>query len=224
VTQTRRPRLPPRAPAHWQAALAVLALVGIFGMVVYQLSPRLSAAFVVLTIAVLASVRLARRRQLHGLTRVLALTLVGLVTAALALSVALIIAQLVYPDLMIEWMGTRPSPAGMLATAAVIWLSNVLAFAVWYWEIDAGGPAERHRGTYRSDDLVFPQRQRDFDGDDWVPDFLDYLFFAFNSATAFSPTDTLVMSRRMKVLMMCQSLISLAVLAVVAARAVNALA
>jgi uncharacterized membrane protein len=69
---------------------------------------------------------------------------------------------------------------------------------------------------------VFPQRQHE-GADDWMPDFLDYLFFAFNSSTAFSPTDTLVLSRRMKLLMMSQSLISLAVLAVVAARAVNAL-
>jgi uncharacterized membrane protein len=69
---------------------------------------------------------------------------------------------------------------------------------------------------------VFPQRQHD-GFDDWMPDFLDYLFLAFNSSTAFSPTDTLVLSRRMKLLMMSQALISLAVLAVVAARAVNAL-
>ena len=100
-----------------------------------------------------------------------------------------------------------------------------MLFAFWYWETDAGGPIERHRGgaPYQSADLVFPQRQHD-GTDDWIPEFLDYLFFSFNSSTAFSPTDTLVMSRRMKVLMMVQSLISLAVLAVVAARAVNALA
>ena len=69
---------------------------------------------------------------------------------------------------------------------------------------------------------MFPQRQHE-GADDWMPDFLDYLFLAFNSSTAFSPTDTLILSRRMKGLMMCQSLISLSVLAVAAARAVNAL-
>jgi hypothetical protein len=223
VTQARRALAHPRT-THWQPILAVLALVVIFALAANLVSPRLSAAFTALLVGLTISVTLARRQELHGLSRALALTLVGLVTAALAASVALVIGQLVYKDLLVEWLGSSPSPAGLLGFAALIWLSNVLVFAIWYWEIDAGGPVERHRGTYRSDDLVFPQRQRDFDADGWVPDFLDYLFFAFNSATAFSPTDTLVMSRRMKVLMMCQSLISLAVLAVVAARAVNALA
>lgn len=213
-----------RASTHWQAILAVLALIAIFVLIANQVSPRLGLAFAALLVGLTVSVTLARRRQLHGLSRALALTLVGLVTAALAASVALVIAQLVYGDLLVGWLGSSPSPAELLRNAALIWLSNVLVFAVWYWEIDSGGPTERHRGIYRCDDLVFPQRQRDFEAEDWLPDFLDYLFFSFNSSTAFSPTDTLVMSHRMKVLVMCQSLISLAVLAVVAARAVNALA
>ena len=99
-------------------------------------------------------------------------------------------------------------------------------FAFWYWEVDGGGPVERHTASsYRSDDLVFPQqRQHEGASQLWMPQFVDYLFLAFNSSTALSPTDTLVLSRRMKLLMMCQSLISLTVLAVVASRAVNALA
>lgn len=220
------PRLRPQLPAatHWQAILALLVLVAIFVLVANQLSPSLSILFAVLALGLTGSVTLARRRRRHELSRRLALILVGLITAALVASVALLIAQLVYPDALGAWMGSSPAPAELLRNATLIWLSNVLVFAVWYWEIDAGGPTERHRGVYRSDDLVFPQRQRDFEIDDWTPDFLDYLFFSFNSSTAFSPTDTLVMSRRMKLLMMCQSLISLAVLAVVAARAVNALA
>ena len=116
-----------------------------------------------------------------------------------------------------------PSPAALLRNAALIWLSNVLRVR----PLVLGGRRRRSgrratRGPTSSDDLVFPQRQhegaRRLDAR-----FLDYLFLAFNSSTAFSPTDTLVLSRRMKVLMMCQSLISLSVLAVVAARAVNAL-
>ncbi len=210
------------AAGHWQVPVAILALVGIFWLVASQLTPRITTAFVALAIVVLASVLVARRRGLHGATRVLALALVALVTIALAASVALVIAQLVYGKRMVAWLPTPPTPAELLRNAALIWLSNVIVFAVWYWEIDAGGPAQRHRGRYDSDDLMFPQRQHE-GADDWVPDFLDYLFFSFNSSTAFSPTDTLVMSRRMKVLIMCQSIISLAVLAVVAARAVNAL-
>lgn len=202
----------------------MLALLAIFWLVANELSPRLTIALVALAVGLLVSVTLARRRRLARLTRTLALALVSLVTVALAASVVLIVAQLVYGTLMIEWLGRQPSPAELLRNAALIWLSNLLLFAVWYWELDGGGPAGRHSGSYRSVDLVFPQQQRDATGDGWVPDFFDYLFLAFNTSTAFSPTDTLMLSRRMKALLMCQSLISLAVLAVVVARAVNSLA
>lgn len=101
---------------------------------------------------------------------------------------------------------------------------NILAFAVWYWEIDGGGPARRHPGRHSSTDFAFPQQQDD-DGlvEGWSPGFVDYLFLAFNTSIAFSPTDTLVLSRRAKLLMMAQALISLVVLAVLAARAINTL-
>jgi uncharacterized membrane protein len=204
--------------------VAVLAMVLVFGLLAIQLAPRAAVAFVVISLATLAGLMVARRRHLHDLQRRLALSLTGLLTVALAAGVALVIGQLVSSKLMLRWFGSSPSPPALLRNAAAIWLANVVLFAFWYWEIDAGGPHARHLcESYHSGDLVFPQRQRDgFDA--WTPDFLDYLFFSFNSSTAFSPTDTLVMSRRMKMLMMCQSLISLAVLAVVAARAVNALA
>jgi uncharacterized membrane protein len=225
VTGPARPRAR-RIPAYWHSAVAVLAMVAVFGLLASQFSPWLGAAFVGVSLATLGAVVLARRRNLHRLQRKLALTLTAILTAALVAGVTVVIVQLVDAELITRCIGqsASPSPPALLGTAAVIWLLNVLLFAFWYWEIDAGGPAERHRsGPYQSADLVFPQRQHD-GADEWIPEFLDYLFFAFNSSTAFSPTDTLVMSRRMKVLMMVQSLVSLAILAVVAARAVNALA
>jgi uncharacterized membrane protein len=211
-----------RPVAHWQPALAVVVLAGIFWLVAAELSPLLSLVLAGLLLAVLAAVFVARWRQQNELTRRLALILAGLVTIVLGASVAFVIAQLVASDFVAQRIGHSPSPSVLLRNAALIWLSNVLVFAFWYWEVDAGGPIARHQGIYNSDDLVFPQRQHE-GADDWMPDFLDYLFLAFNSSTAFSPTDTLVLSRRMKGLMMCQSAISLSVLAVVAARAVNAL-
>ena len=213
-----------RAPSHWQAIVALLVLAAIFGLVVRQLSDWLAGAIVVLVPVLLVSAILARQRKNDRLNRRLALALVALIVLVLLASVGLVIAQLVYAHLTVRFLGPQPSPPELLRNAALIWLSNVLVFAVSYWEIDAGGPAQRHRGPYHSDDVVFPQRQRDDAHADWTPDFLDYLFLSFNSSTAFSPTDTLVLSRRMKALMMIQSLISLAVLAVLAARAVNALA
>ena len=211
-----------RPIAHWQPALAVLLLAGIFWLVAAELSPRLSLAMAGTVVGVWAAVLVARWRQQNELTRRLALILAGLVTVVLGASVAIVIAQLVASNFLAALIGHSPSPSVLLRNASLIWLSNVLVFAFWYWEVDAGGPLARHQGTYNSTDIVFPQRQHE-GADDWIPDFLDYLFLAFNSSTAFSPTDTLVLSRRMKVLMMCQSLISLSVLAVVAARAVNAL-
>jgi len=211
-----------RPIAHWQPTVAVLVGAGIFWLVAYKVSPVLSGAMVVVLVGVLIGVSVTRRRARYDLTRPLALALAFLMAIVLAGCVGYIIAQLVASKFLAGWIGPSPSPSVLLLDAALIWIFNVLVFAFWYWEVDAGGPLKRHAGTYNSDDLVFPQRQHD-GFDDWMPDFLDYLFLAFNSSTAFSPTDTLVLSRRMKLLMMSQALISLAVLAVVAARAVNAL-
>jgi uncharacterized membrane protein len=108
----------------------------------------------------------------------------------------------------------------LLRDAALLWASNVLVFALWYWELDGGGPAHRHHGQH---DFLFPQMTIQHKANEWTPEFLDYLFLAFNTSTAFSPTDTMVLARRAKVLMMVQSLISLVTIAVLAARAINTL-
>lgn len=215
----------PHPPAHWQAVLAVLALGTIFGWVASQVSTRLGIGIAAVLVAVLVAVWIARRRRLQGATRALMLAGAGLATLTLAGCVVLVVGMLVGA----RWTpapNAAATPAALLGSAGLIWLSNVLVFALWYHEVDGGGPAERHKGLYRSHDLVFPQQQQQPEpaSELWVPQFVDYLFLAFNSSTALSPTDTLVLSRRMKLLMMCQALISLTVLAVVASRAVNALA
>jgi hypothetical protein len=120
--------------------------------------------------------------------------------------------------------GSMPAVA-LLLGAAELWLLNVLTFALWYYYLDGGGPHQRHVAPYYSTDLIFPQRGLDDPyWHDWYPRFIDYFFLAFNTSTAFSPTDTTVLSRRVKALMMLQSLISLVVIAVLAARAINTLA
>jgi hypothetical protein len=127
--------------------------------------------------------------------------------------------------LLVVRLPTTEIPAReLLGIAGLIWGANVLAFAFWYWEVDGGGPMERHRSGYREMDFVFPQKAIDLPGSmGWQPTFLDYLFLAFNTSTAFSPTDTLVLTARAKGLMMTQSAISLVVLAMIAARAINTL-
>jgi len=121
--------------------------------------------------------------------------------------------------------GRGASAFSVLIDAVVIWVSTVVTFAVWYWEIDGGGPANRAMGAYASKDFLFPQIDQQ-DGKSaigWVPSFLDYLFLAFNTSAAFSPTDTPVLSRRAKILTVVQSVLSLVVLFVLVGWVVNAL-
>jgi hypothetical protein len=122
------------------------------------------------------------------------------------------------------------SPQRLLLSAAALWISNILVFASWYWRLDGGGPHERALSQGHSDGaFLFPQMTMPPEiklaaGErDWEPRFVDYLFLAFNTSTAFSPTDVPVLSRWAKMLMMVQALISLVVIALLAGRAVNIL-
>jgi hypothetical protein len=116
----------------------------------------------------------------------------------------------------------------MLRSAAILWMTNVITFSLWYWRLDAGGPNERarHRGA-RSGAFLFPQMMEVSDplpdevSADWRPHFVDYLFLAFNTSTAFSPTDVPVLSRWAKVLTMMQSIISFTTVVLLVARAIN---
>ena len=142
--------------------------------------------------------------------------MIGLVTLAVIVSVFLLVSS--------SSGGGTFAPA-LLRDATLLWVINVATFAVWYWEIDGGGPGRRHREGHVSDDFLFPQMYVDDKfARGWSPGFLDYLFLAFNTSTAFSPTDTAFLSRRAKFLIMVQALLSLVILAVLVSRAINALA
>jgi hypothetical protein len=123
----------------------------------------------------------------------------------------------------------KQSPSALLLSAASLWFTNILVFALWYWRLDAGGPHGRDsRLRHAEGAFLFPQMTMPVgDGREhspsWSPHFVDYLFLAFNTSTAFSPTDTPALARWAKAMMMFQSLISLTVLALLAARAVNIL-
>ena len=121
--------------------------------------------------------------------------------------------------------GHAGNARSLLIDAVNIWLTNVIAFALWYWGTDRGGPAGRGLGVHIKADFLFPNMTLpDNKGGAWTPGFVDYLFLSFTNATAFSPTDTLPLSARAKLLMMAEAGISLLTLALVAARAVNILA
>ncbi len=207
--------LPPRHAPRWPAVLALLGIGAIYLLVSDRLS--LGPSWLVLAVVVvwLVPVSVTHRRGLHHWARWLGMALVVLLTASVALSAVFLVTRLPRGAV---------APLTLLEDAALIWVANILVFALWYWEVDAGGPFHRHRGPYRSVDFAFPQAiMGDGDAGGWRPDFVDYLFFAFNTSTAFSPTDTMVLSRRAKVLMMCQSVVSLVVIVVLAARAINTL-
>ncbi|HET6297832.1 MAG TPA: hypothetical protein VFG33_30910 [Kribbella sp.] len=123
--------------------------------------------------------------------------------------------------------GQANDGAVLVKAAVLIWTTNVVAFGVWFWEVDRGGPfarAPEHEHEEERPDLLFPQMTSDVPGwAGWLPGFTDYLYVAFTNATAFSPTDTMPLTARLKILMAIQSIIALLTVAVVAARAVNVL-
>jgi hypothetical protein len=112
----------------------------------------------------------------------------------------------------------------LLTSSIALWVSNVLTFSLVYWLLDLGGPEIRLAHTRHNADWLFPQESASETGTpEWTPTYVDYLFLAFNTATAFSPTDVAPMSARAKLLMMAETMISLSTLVVVMSRAINIL-
>jgi len=167
-----------------------------------------------LTLLVLAS--LAAIRPRGALTRRrLAIGTIGIVSVANAASIILLV------HLLINGAST-PTASTLLRAALHMWAVNVLLFALWYWQLDGGGPVARPRCTPAERDFLFPQQSEPLLLETgWRPLFLDYLYVSFTNATAFSPTDTMPLSRWAKMLMLVQSAISLSLAVMVVARAVN---
>ncbi len=166
--------------------------------------------------ALLVPTVMTHRAGFHKLNEIFGYALVSIVTLDLVVSLTLLIARL---------PAHTETPKQLLIAAAGLWVSNIIVFASWYWRLDAGGPNRRDARTSHEDGaFLFPQMM--LEGEDWAnwkPGFVDYLFLAFNTSTAFSPTDAPVLSRWAKLLMMVQSVISLGTIAIIAARAVNVL-
>jgi hypothetical protein len=140
------------------------------------------------------------------------LVLVPLAVSTLALVVGVVLFILTLP--------TNTHATNLLRAAALLWFFNILVFALWYWEVDGGGPWKRHLASNRVKDFLFPQQAT---GEHWAPHFIDYVFVAFTGATALSPADTYPLTRLAKMLMMCEALLSLTIVAILIARAVNIL-
>ena len=203
---------------RWPAALAALAAGGVYMALpdALSLGPRW-LLLVLVAGCLVPTVATHRAGHIHWNQRFGFLTL-GLLTLFLVYTLGALVVAL---PAHIE------TPRQLLFSAIVIWTTNVLVFSVWYWRLDAGGPNARDRRAHHAQGAFqFPQMVGDESHPSqrhWRPGFVDYLFLAFNTATAFSPTDCPVLSRWAKVLMMIESSISLATLALLAARAVNIL-
>ncbi|MGI8419700.1 MAG: DUF1345 domain-containing protein [Candidatus Levyibacteriota bacterium] len=151
--------------------------------------------------------------------RIFAIILIAILNIYNIISLGILLFILTHPHNSYQIHGEQ-----LLIVAAQIWLTNVIVFGLWYWELDRGGPAQRAKKHHRYPDFLFPQMTTpETTRKHWGPKFLDYLYVSFTNATAFSPTDTLPLTNWAKVLMMIQSIISLITVALVAARAVNIL-
>ena len=213
---------PNNAEPRWPALIASVAIGGLYAALPSSLiisGPRwlLIAVILLLLVPTIISHRIGH----HSLNQFLGYLLNGVVTAAMIASLVLLITAVTSHTIM---------PSQLLRSAGALWISNILVFASWYWRLDAGGPHERARTPGHADGaFLFPQMTMDpaakraAGEHEWEPNFVDYLFLAFNTSTAFSPTDVPVLSRWAKVLMMIQALISLVVIALLAGRAVNIL-
>lgn len=201
---------------RWPAAVAVIAM----GWLNMGLPEAYSAGphwlLLALVLILLLPTFITYRTGQHNLNRICGYLLSVVITVFLAWSVAMLVIRLPLH---------QEAPKILLRSAASLWIANVLVFACWYWRLDGGGPHARDlAGRHSSGAFLFPQMTRPPDEcPEWSPEFLDYLFLAFNTSTAFSPTDTAVLTRWAKALVMTQSVISLTVIAILAARAVNIL-
>lgn len=208
--------------SRWPVALAILVTLAI----VAELPERLRllpswasylVAFVVLAPVVAVAITAPKRTWLQAERIAVFLFFVAATSMTLANLANLLIAMI-----------RRSSEIGglqLLSSSIGVWITNVLMFALLYWQIDRGGPEVRLNDATTKPDWLFPQETapgKDVP-DEWHPTFIDYLFLAYSTATAFSTTDTVPLTSRAKLLMMLESSFSLMTIVVVASRAINIL-
>ena len=201
---------------RWPAFIAMLAAAGVYLALPEPLSLGPSWLLLAIIMFLLIPIVVSDRRGDHHVTRTLTFIANGLITIAMVAALVHLIHGIPHH---------LETPKALMRSAGALWIANILVFALWYWKLDAGGPLQRERGQGMSrSSFLFPQMiTREGNDASWTPHFVDYLFLAFNTSTAFSPTDTAVLSRWAKLGTMLQSLISLIIVVLLAARAVNIL-
>jgi len=211
---------PPKGEPHWPPQLAILVTIGLQVVLPDRLLAGPKWLLPAIEGAMLLVLFLSAPQRLeapHSVRRVLALTTTGLVSLANGVSLVLLAHYLLHH-------GTT-NGRQLIVAGALIWLTNVTVFSLWYWEMDRGGPGVRAAGLDGVPDFQFPHMTDEvaalYPG--WRPRFPDYLYLSLTNAAAFSPTDTMPLSIQAKMVMGLQSLISLVTIGLVVSRAVNIL-
>jgi hypothetical protein len=206
---------------RWPAFVAGVGVGSLYYAIPEQLTYGPGWLLLVVTVLLLTPAVFFHRAGRHRLNEIFGYSSLAVITLALISSLVLLVTRL---------PSHKDPPVELLRAAAALWIGNILVFASWYWRLDGGGPNERDKaGVHTDGAFFFPQMMMDqtlkqqMGEQCWSPGFIDYLFLAFNTSTAFSPTDVPVLSRWAKVLMIVQSMISLTTVALLAARAVNIL-
>jgi hypothetical protein len=167
-------------------------------------------------VALLAWNRPLRWLEQVGHRRTVALSLLALISLTNALFLVALLGEIV--------QGDETSGGQLLLKAAVVWSTNVIAFGLWFWGFDRGGPVRRLEDDPPPPDFQFPQTENpELAEPDWQPQIVDYMYVSFTNSIAFSPTDAMPLTRRAKLLMLCESSVSSITILLVAARSINIL-
>jgi uncharacterized membrane protein len=206
---------------RWPASLAVLAAVALQLALPARLTMPPRYVLPAIEIVLVVGLSLADPDRID--TRDNRLRLMGIVIIAV-LSLANMGAGVRLVSALVQGHGPAESAARLLVNGGSVYVTNVIAFGLWYWELDRGGPAARAYGLRPYPDFLFPQMASpEVSPPDWEPFFVDYLYLSFTNATAFSPTDVMPLTRWAKATMALQSAVALVVVVLVIARAINIL-
>lgn len=211
--------LPSPGESRWPAIGSVLVALVIYARLPDRLTPGPQYLVPVMELVLLIPLVIASTTRITRESknlRWLSVSLIALVNAANAGSLFLLVRYLLH--------GGKANGRQLIRAGIGIWITQVLVFALWYWEVDRGGPVARCQPDHAPPDFLFPQMDNPAVArGPWWPRFWDYLYLSLTNSTAFSPTDTLPLTARAKLIMAAQSLVSLTTLAIVASRAVNIL-
>jgi uncharacterized membrane protein len=209
-----------KSEPRWPASLAVLIAAALNFALPARYSMGPSWLEGVLVVVILIPLTIAAPRRLpeeQSWQQFLAVVPIAVVNVFNVASLVLLIRELVTDS-------KNVTGSHLLVSALVIWVTNIIVFALWYWELDRGGPDDRLRESHAAPDFLFPQMITPACArPEWTPSFLDYAYVAFTNATAFSPTDTFPLTPWAKTLFTAQAVVSLIAIAIVISRAVNIL-